>query len=61
MHYGMPLRNGFWPEKTLTIAGNQPNVPRVSLLADGYRRRDLNNSNLHLFTSINGLGTPAAR
>jgi hypothetical protein len=48
-HSGIPLRDGFWPDKTLTVFGNQPGVPRASLLADILSEDDLNHGNLHLF------------
>jgi hypothetical protein len=48
-HCRIPLRDGFWPDKTLTIFGNQPGVPRASLLADVLSEGDLNQGNLHLF------------
>lgn len=48
-HCRIPLPDGFWPDKTLTIFGNQPGVPRASLLADVLSEDDLNHGNLHLF------------
>ena len=48
-HCRIPLRDGFWPDKTLTVFGNQPGVPRASLLADILSEDDLNHGNLHLF------------
>ena len=49
VHCGIPFRDGFWPEKTLTVAGNQPNAPKDSLLADVLSEEDLNSGKLHLF------------
>jgi hypothetical protein len=51
MHCRIPLRDGFWPDNTLTVFGNQPNVPRASLLGDIVSEEDLNRGNLHLFRS----------
>jgi len=48
-HCEIPLRDGFWPEKTLTIAGNQLKATKASLPADILSEEDMNNGNLHLF------------
>jgi hypothetical protein len=47
MHCSIPLCDGFWPDKTLAIGANRPNVPGVSLLADILPEADLNAGNLH--------------
>jgi hypothetical protein len=49
VHCGIPLRDGFWPEKTLTIAGNQPNFLKPYLVADVLSEEDLEKGNLHVF------------
>jgi hypothetical protein len=49
LHCGIPLRDGFWPEKTLTLTSNKPHAAKAQLLADVLSEEELNRSNLHLF------------
>jgi hypothetical protein len=47
-HCNIPLRDGFWPDKILTIRANQHRENTV-LQADLLCEDDLNHANLHLF------------
>jgi hypothetical protein len=47
-NFGIPLRDGFWPDKVLTIP-RKSNVAPAPLQANILSEADLNNSNLHLF------------
>jgi hypothetical protein len=53
-HCNIPLRDGFWPDKTLAVFGNQPRMPKSSLRADILTEDDLNRGNLHLFKTGEG-------
>ena len=48
-HCGIPLRDGFWPDKLLTIGSNRPSAGTVSLQAEILPENDLNRGELHLF------------
>ncbi len=48
-HCGIPVRDGFWPDKVLTISSNKPAGTKSFLLADVLCEEDLNNVRLHLF------------
>jgi hypothetical protein len=47
-HCNIPLRDGFWPDKTMTIRANHHNEKCV-LQADLLSEDDLGRANLHLF------------
>lgn len=48
-HCGIPLRDGFWPDKLLTIGSNRPGAGNVSLQAEILPENYLNRGDLHLF------------
>jgi hypothetical protein len=48
-HCNIPLRDGFWPDKLLTVTGNRPGTAKVSVQAEILPEDDLNRGALHLF------------
>ena len=53
-HCDIPLRDGFWPDKTLAVYGNQPRMPKASVRAGILTEDDLNRGDLHLFETGEG-------
>jgi hypothetical protein len=47
-HCGVPLRDGFWPDETLTITDNRALAAGGSIVANILTEEQLNNGNLHL-------------